>query len=185
MAREIEIKFAVDDFGPVRARLQTLGARNGHRVFEDNLVFDDAQGSLRARGLLLRLRRAERITLTVKVPQPDPRFKVREEIEVTLDDFDRARQLLETLGFRPVQRYQKVRETWRLGAVTVALDALPFGRFVELEGPPAALEQVVQALGFRLEQGLRQSYLDLYAALCRARGRPVGDIVFDHPPTDP
>jgi len=53
---EIEIKLRVDDLAAMRRRLRGLGARGGARVHEVNVLFDTAEESLRARGMLLRVR---------------------------------------------------------------------------------------------------------------------------------
>jgi hypothetical protein len=59
-----------------------------------------------------------------------------------------------------VTRYQKYREEWRLGALTVALDHTPVGDFVEFEGGGA--EKVATRCGFALADAERRSYLRLY-----------------------
>ena len=47
MAREIEIKAAVEDLSAVRERLTELGAERTHeRAFEDNYLLADSAGSL-------------------------------------------------------------------------------------------------------------------------------------------
>ncbi len=159
--REVEIKFRVDDLEGVRRRLSALGAERLGGGHEENLIFDDAAGRLRQAGQLLRLRRDRRFVLTFKSPLPDPRFKVRREVEVEVSDFAAARALLEALGFRVVRSYEKERETWRYGGVEVLLDELSFGSFVELEGEAPAIERVAQLLGFDLAAGITRDYLSL------------------------
>lgn len=52
---------------------------------------------------------------------------------------------------RPVQSYEKYRETYHWGDVEVVLDETPFGDFVELEGEnETALKAVAAAFGARL-----------------------------------
>lgn len=177
---EIELKFAVSDVAALRERLIALGAADGGTVFEENVIFDTPSGHLAARGELLRVRSAERAVITFKAPQAgDPRFKVREELELEVADAAAACALFARLGFTRTRRYQKRRQTWRLGPVVVTLDELPFGTYCEIEGSPAAIEDVAARLGLDLRQGLRQDYIALYDNLCRAQGRPTGeDIVF-------
>ena len=54
------------------------------RLFEANTVFDDADGGLRARGCLLRLREVgDRAIVTFKGQAERSRHKSREELETT------------------------------------------------------------------------------------------------------
>jgi len=161
--REVEIKFRVGDLEPVRRRLAALGATHVGAEHEENLIFDEAGGRLRAADELLRLRRDRHATLTFKSPLPDQRYKVRREIEVEVGDFDAARDLLEALGYRVVASYEKDRETWRHAGTAVLLDRLSIGSFVELEGEPDAIDRVAQALGFDVARGITKSYLALLA----------------------
>jgi adenylate cyclase class 2 len=177
---EIELKFPLADPSALRARLAALGAIDGGAVFEENVVFDEPSGRLQARDELLRVRSAERAVVTYKAPRAgDPRFKVREEIEFEVSDAAAACAVFARLGFTRTRRYQKRRQTWRLGAAVVLLDELPFGTYCEIEGPPEAIAAAAARLELDLRQGLRQDYFALYDELCRAQGRPTGeDIVF-------
>ncbi|MBI3979942.1 MAG: class IV adenylate cyclase [Chloroflexi bacterium] len=162
MEREVEVKFRVTDLGLLRDRLAGLGAERGRRVFEENLVFDRPDGSLRAAGQLLRLRHAgDAVTLTFKSPLPSARFKVRREVEVRVDDFGRGRAILEALGFGVAATYEKHRETWRIGDAEVELDELPFGTFVEIEGSESAIEAIAAALSLDMAEAIVKDYLQL------------------------
>lgn len=80
---ETEVKVRVAA-AAARAALQRAGARLLEaRVFEDNLLFDDAWGALRAAGGILRLRRVPRGgLLTFKgARRVEDGLKTREEIE--------------------------------------------------------------------------------------------------------
>ena len=81
---EIEIKFAVKDTKAVTEKLRKLGFRvavGRHR--EKNYLFDDAGGTLRKAGKLLRVRKTPSSqTLTYKGPISDrSKLKRREEID--------------------------------------------------------------------------------------------------------
>lgn len=161
-SREVEVKFRVADLPALRMRLVRLGAVRQHRVYEQNLVFDQPDRRFQAAGQLLRLRRADEVTtLTFKSPLPSERFKVRQEIEVHVDDFERMRALLEALGYQVTATYEKYRESWRLGMVEVELDELAFGTFVEIEGTEAAIESVAGQLGFSMADAIAKDYLQL------------------------
>lgn len=180
---EVEVKFLADDLAMLRASLEGLGAEQTHaRVYERNVRFDTADGELLARAQLLRLRQDSRVRLTFKAETAavQSEAKVREEIEVTLNNFDDMSLILQRLGFVPVQVYEKYRETYQLGAVEVVLDELPFGRFVELEGDEAAIRQAAHTLGFDWSRRILVNYLAMMAIFKHAYTLPFDDITFEN-----
>ena len=182
MATETEVKFYIDDMTACRERVLGLGAHSQGRVFESNLRLDDASGTLRATGRLLRLRQERRALLTVKRPipnQPDGQFKVREELEVEVSDLEVARQILEALGFTVVQRYEKWRETLHWGELLFCLDEMPYGDFLELEGPPELIRQACDQLQLAWSQRILENYLAIFERLCRSLKLPATELSFE------
>jgi adenylate cyclase class 2 len=57
----------------------------------------------------------------------------------------------------------------------VCLDHLPFGDFVELEGPPAAIAEVRSRLGLAGHPASDRNYHALYREHLAGRGLPVRD----------
>lgn len=141
-----------------------LGATPLGAVDEDNLYFDREE-TLRDRNESLRLRRDNRNRITWKGPGRFKRNVVeRPEIELEVSDFDQAVELLERLGFESVERLHKRRETWRVQGVEVALDALDFGSFVEVEGPADVARDVAAKLGLDLSRSSSLSYRQIRRA---------------------
>ncbi len=164
---ETEVKFRVTDLGTLRSELIARGAIvTQSRHLERNTVFDDAGGSLQSRGMLLRLRDALDIQLTLKTPvsgvQHDGQHKTRVEHEIVVSDHDAAVAILTTLGFRPWWRYEKYRESFRLGQAIVSLDHTPIGDFVEIEAPPQAIRPLAEQLGLDWSARIVQTYRDLF-----------------------
>ena len=159
---EREIKFPGVELEKLRERLLELEAeRVRPSAFEDNWILD-RQGELLESGRILRLRTdGGRARLTFKGPMRlEGNFKVREEREIEIQSADEAKALFENLGFTVVRRYQKMREEWQLGGVTIALDHTPIGDFAEFEGDGA--ETVAKRCGFDPDKAERRSYLRLY-----------------------
>ncbi len=181
---EVEVKFLLDDFDAIRRRLDGVGAPLvAPRVFERNVRFDTADESLLARQELLRLRQDTRARLTFKglsAQDEQSEAKVREEIEIEVSDFDRMSAILQRLGFRPVQVYEKYRQTYQWRAVEIVLDEMPFGRFVEMEGAEADLKTVAAALGLDWSCRLLTNYLELMELCRRAFDLPFTDLTFDN-----
>ena len=174
MALETEIKFCVQDFEALRKSLTAHGAELVSRRFESNAVYDDPGRSLKARGILLRLRSDGRDLLTLKRPPDAPAgstsFKHQEEFETGVTDPAAVRAMLDALGYAPAFAYEKLRETWSMGAVLVCLDTLPFGKFVEMEGEESALRAVAETLGLDIAQGSAETYYALNLRLGTEKG---------------
>ncbi len=184
MGDEIETKFAVNSFAPVRAALAAAGGLLLSRRFEENVVLDDAAGSLRARDVLLRLRRDAACKVTVKTPVEAPGrpgLKVRREIETEVADPAAMEAAFAVLGFSPFLRYEKIRETWQAGACLVCLDELPFGLYLEIEGPAEAIAPLAGRLGLSMEQALTETYHELHQQYRRRRNLPP-ETSFVFPP---
>jgi adenylate cyclase class 2 len=179
---EVEVKFLVEDLEAVRHRLAALGATiSKPRLFERNVRYDNIWDGLGRKGHLLRLRQDDDARLTFKGLPPAPvasEARVREELEVTVSDFATMERLLERIGFTPRQVYEKYRETWQAGDVEAVLDELPFGDFVELEGPEEALQPLAQRLGLSWERRLLANYLALLEQLKGHHDLPFADLTF-------
>jgi len=180
---EVEVKFLVDDLDAVRRRLVAAGGTAGApRVYERNVRFDTADERLLAAEALLRLRQDTRVRLTYKglSAQDDAsEAKIREEIELTIDDFDRMALIFDRLGFGAVQTYEKYRATFHWRDVEVVLDEMPFGAFVELEGPSdASLKAAAAVLGLEWSRRLLTNYLELMERARRAFDLPFNDLTF-------
>ena len=129
---EIEVKLRVASPEAASSLLVRSGARRVEaRHFEDNRLFDDAAGSLRARGVSLRLRRTPAAVRPSPTRAPGASrdgLKAREERETNMEDADAMQAILLALGLSPVFRYQKYREVWALGEAEVVVDETPIGQ---------------------------------------------------------
>lgn len=181
---EIEIKFLIEDIAELRERLIAAGARQIiPRTYELNVRFDDAGERLRYQGKLLRLRQDERARLTYKAEaerNEDSEVMIREEIEIIVDDFDRTGAILEHLGFKKMQSYEKYRETFALGKVEIVLDEMPFGDFIEIEGQEEAIRSAARALDLNWQRRILENYLSLMARLKSHYNLPFDDITFSN-----
>jgi adenylate cyclase class 2 len=179
---EVEVKFWVAEHTAVRQHLLAREATlSKPRVFERNLRLDTPDQQLLQKRQLLRVRQDTAVTITFKsepVTLSDSEAKVREEIEFQASDLDTAVLLFQRLGYSPVQVYEKYRETFQLGAVEVVLDELPFGNFVELEGPETAIKATAVQLGLDWERRLLTNYLALMAQLQVHHRLPFHDLTF-------
>jgi adenylate cyclase class 2 len=216
MPEETEIKLRIGDIEAFQKALQRMGAREVGlgRVHELNVVFDTAEGGLRRKGQLLRIRTATRVAkgeagggkqrflLTFKRPTPQQLadaesgqghawHKVREEIEVEVTEATILSKIFEGLGMWGRFRYEKYRTTYEIGGskqwgkgLLIEVDETPIGVFAELEGPPEAIDRAAQELGFSKEDYVVSNYFELYMEDCRAKGQKPGDMVYQEGKAD-
>lgn len=168
-ALEQEVKFLLEDSAGLRLRLAALGAHSYQpRMHEVNLRFDTADGSLTRTGKVLRLRKAGAVILTYKEPDPAASAVARRslETEIVVDDLEKTAHLLQALGFRPIVRYEKYREVFRWKSVLLMFDQMPFGEFLELEGPDLEeLRQTAVRLGLDWKHAMKTSYMAIFLLL--------------------
>jgi adenylate cyclase, class 2 len=179
---ETEIKLAVETAAKGRAilRRHAFGVIRP-RVFEQNLVLDDDRGSLRERGLLLRVREAGKtVTCTFKGLETPGRHKSREEREFQASDLESCVAVFGGLGFREAFRYEKYRTEFARDKEHghAVLDETPIGVYLELEGPARWIDRTAKELGFPPEAFITDSYGKLYAGWCEARGIEPADMRF-------
>jgi adenylate cyclase class 2 len=180
---EIEIKLRVPgDIREMRKKLRRLGFRiHKRRVFESNVLFDDAKQRLRKHGKLLRVRRSGRGgLLTLKGPPEPGVYKKRLEMETELPDSDLIERIFAQLGYHPVFRYEKFRTEYTRGSSDgkAQLDETPIGNFLELEGPPRWIERTARLLGFSRADYVNRTYGSLYLAYCKQRRIQPRDMLF-------
>ena len=175
---ETEIKLRVENAAQARSLLRRHGFRViKRRVFERNLVLDDEAGSLRERGMLLRVRGAGKpgglkiVSCTFKGVEKPGRHKSREEREFRADNLESCVALFAALGFREAFRYEKYRtELAHAGEPGhVTLDETPIGIFLELEGPARWIDRTAKELGFSAATYITESYGKLYGIGARPR----------------
>ena len=178
---ECELKIPVDDLDEIHRRLATTEAEQLNAAeHEVNILFDTASGQLATSGRVLRVRRVgPRHVLTFKGPATyDGAVKQRREIELEISSSERISELLHALGYAPSMRYEKYRESWRLGEVRVELDHTPMGDFVELEGQTGSLEATARRLGLDPTLAVAQSYIGLWQDHRRRHPGLGRDMVF-------
>ncbi|MBE0688154.1 MAG: class IV adenylate cyclase [Anaerolineaceae bacterium] len=169
---EIEVKFYVLSLKEIEQKILDLGGTLvQERCFESNLRFDTADGRLRNQRHVLRLRKDKENILTFKgAAEVGKSVSIRQEIEVLVDDFDTARKLLEGLGFEVVMSYEKFRTTYSLLDTLVVLDELPYGNFIEIEGPDGtSIQKVARNLNLNWKARVMTSYTYLYEMLRKQR----------------
>ncbi|MEO7712889.1 MAG: class IV adenylate cyclase [Gemmatimonadaceae bacterium] len=151
---EVELKSVVDDVPLRRAAIESAGAV---LTFEGRLAdrrYDMLDGSLVARDHVLRVRgygsqAGARAELGWKGPTGrEGGYKVREELEVSVDDSTAIAAILERLGFRVTVATDREIAQYDLHGAMVRFETYPrMDQLVEVEGSPDRIERAIAALG--------------------------------------
>ncbi len=179
---EIEVKFYLSDMDRIRDRIIELGAVSMGRIFETNIRFDDADNRLIQKKSLLRLRQDKKSILTFK-SEPlfnDDQFKILRELEVEVSDFNTMKHILESLGFREEQVYEKWRETFILNHTHLCLDTMPYGNFLEIEGQKEDIKKLASQIGLKWKKRILLNYLAIFDVIKQKSNLPFYDVTFSN-----
>ena len=179
-AKEIEIKFRIDDVGDLNRRLRKSGFRLiTPRTHEINTLYDLPDQSLRRRGELLRLRKyGSKWILTHKAKGKVGRHKTRVEIETKVEDGAKMDAILRALGFAPTFRYEKFRAEWSDGKGHVVVDQTPIGNFGEIEGPSRWIDRTAKLLQISPSDYLTATYTELFFEWKKRSKSPANEMTF-------
>jgi adenylate cyclase class 2 len=156
MAIEYEATFEKVDKETVRARLRQAGAHLVRPEFlQKRIPFWLPAGKAKKEAWLRVRDEGDRVTLSLKAHTGE-RIEDQTELCLTVDSFDTAVELLETIGCRRKSYQESKRELWMLDGTEITIDEWPFLEpFVEVEGgSEAAVRETAARLGFDYGQAL-------------------------------
>lgn len=181
--QELEVKLYISRLEDLEARVQALGGVLTHpRRMELNLRFDTPESDLSRSQQVLRLRCYEGVRVTYKgASEFVGGVRSRPEIELSVGDFEVARHLLEALGYQVVFIYEKYRAAYQVNGIEVSLDELPYGTFIEIEGPDAdAIHALAGELHVNWDARIPVSYNVLFDQLKAKLDLPFRDLTFEN-----
>ena len=180
MAKEVEIKFRVNDPGALRRDLKRAKFRQiTPSTHEMNTLYDLPGQKLRKRGDMLRLRKfGDEWLLTHKAKEKSARHKSRVERETRVEDGKQMDSILSTLGFQPTFRYEKYRAEWSDGRGHVVVDETPIGNFGEIEGAPRWIDRTAHALGLSRVDYITQTYAPMFFEWKRRNHSSANEMTF-------
>ena len=175
MPIETEVKIKIDAVEPVKQRLLEIKAElYKKRALEQDVFFDNKR-KLEKSDQLLRLR--DNILLTYKGPKTLKQMKVRQEIEVMIDNKNNLVQIFEKLGYIPSGKKEKYRESYVFGMTKICVDETPMGNFIEIEGTKKSVITAAEKLGFSKKQFIAKTYNALWDEHA-GKNKIKGDMVF-------
>lgn len=172
---ELEKKYRLSEDARevVVAALNELGAVFERDDAEENTIYSGAP--LAAVGGIVRIRRTQHRTLLTYKRRMEDLSDVKQQVEyeTEISDADAADAILREMRLTPALVYEKRRSTWRFRDVEVVIDELPFGLYMEIEGPRTAIKEAEMLLGIEDLDAEQETYPRLTARL----GRRNGDVI--------
>ena len=146
---EIEARFLDIDAAALKQKLTELGATNfGDDLFEEIIAYSKEWADYKR--MFLKIRKTKNGVFMTYKHQREDTVDGTEEIQLKIDDFEKAITFLKRLGFDYIMRHQqKKRHSFELDGVTIDIDTWPkIPTYVELEGKSEQkLKDVAAKLG--------------------------------------
>ncbi len=115
MGTEIEVKILDIDVAETIKKIESMGAQLEGDWLMETRIYDFPDRRMLNNKSYLRLRsEGDKICCTHKSPQKNQDYKVMEEKEILVSDFDAAASIFEALGLEEVMRFEKKRLHYRL-----------------------------------------------------------------------
>jgi adenylate cyclase, class 2 len=163
--KEIEVKILEIDPEEIVKKLKGLGAEKIESGLIHITAFDFPDDRLRNKGSYVRVRTfGHRTELVLKQPIERKDFKIMEEIETNVDDYDATVKLFHTLGMKVFARQEKYRASYRIGRTRFELDKYPdIPWMMEVEAPTKEdVKKGLELLGFNMGQANPKSSREIF-----------------------
>ena len=182
MSIEVEIKLRISDKECIEKTLAEIGFCKGKFVMESDTYYMAEHHDFVGLDEALRVRCVENrgtgersAVITYKGAKLDNTSMTRQELETSVGDGAVCREILERIGFRSVPVVEKLRQYYHKENITACADSVTgLGDYLELEviadsntERKQALEQieeVLQILGYSMQDTTRTSYLSMLLA---------------------
>jgi adenylate cyclase class 2 len=175
MAVEIEKKYRLseDQRMTVVAALKEAGAEFAGEDFEENTIYSG--GVLDEQASILRIRKTDKKNILTYKRRIENASDVKQQIEHESEfaDAESIAAILADLGFVKRLVYEKRRRTWKFRSVEVVVDELPFGLYMEIEGPLTAIIEAEELLDLHELEVVHETYPQLTMEF----GKKINDII--------
>jgi adenylate cyclase, class 2 len=166
MKTEFEATFSNINKEKMRKLLDTNGGVLVKKEFlQKRCVFHLPKGHEISGGWLRVRDEQDKITLSLKIVQNNKTIEDQKEVELKIDDFNNACELLEAIGCTKKAYQESLREKWNLSGVEITIDEWPYLEpYVEVEGnSEESVKEVSKKLGFDYSTAYFGSVDGMYA----------------------
>lgn len=165
---EIEVKAPLASFQSIRNKVKEISGKRIFRGRQIDIYFQHPCKKFEETDETLRIRKVkDKAYLTYKGPRLNSSLKARLEMEVTVSDFNLIGKILVRLGFKPVMKIKKFRETWLIDDMHINLDDVEeLGKFIEIEIISKEIEEekilkTLEKLGIEKKKIIKETYFEL------------------------
>ena len=173
---EVEVKAKIDDFKEMEEKLENIGAVKSKTEFQEDIYFASPIVDFAETDEALRIRTTNNNTfITYKGPKLNDKAKTRKEVEMTIENSEKATDIFTEIGFREVRTVRKNRQYYTYENFEISLDDVEgLNPYMEIEIALDDSEDYSQAQDeiFKLFEKLgitdgfeRTSYLELLEKL--------------------
>lgn len=130
---EVEVKARIDGFEEIEEKLESIGAVKSKTEFQEDIYFASPIVDFAKTDEALRIRTTNNdIFITYKGPKLNRDAKTRKEVEMNIESAEKARDIFEEIGFKPVRTVRKNRQYYTYENFEISLD--------DVEGLPPYME---------------------------------------------
>ena len=179
---EIETKFKIKSQREILNALKQIGARFEGRSTEKDIYYHPPRGTKKLSAVRLRRAGNKNIFTIKKIPKNTPRsktFKIREELELFIEDKKIFQKVLTLLGFNEAFRKEKKRLLYAWNGLKISVDKLPFiGGYLEIEGNKKGILKAARGLKLDIKKATSDTYMDIFKRYKKMNRKPKIELVF-------
>ena len=120
---EVEVKARINSFKEMEEKLEILGAARSKSEFQEDIYFASPIVDFAQTDEALRIRTTDNGTfITYKGPKLNEKAKTRKEVEMTIENSEKAKDIFTEIGFREVRTVRKNRQYYTYENFIISLD---------------------------------------------------------------
>ena len=120
---EVEVKAKIDDFKEMEEKLENIGAVKSKTEFQEDIYFASPIVDFAETDEALRIRTTNNNTfITYKGPKLNDKAKTRKEVEMTIENSEKAKDIFTEIGFMEVRTVRKNRQYYTYENFEISLD---------------------------------------------------------------
>ncbi|RXI41012.1 adenylate cyclase [Clostridium tetani] len=171
--KELEVKILNINLGDIRNKVKTLNCKNVKKENQINKIFDFKNNTLLQKQGYARIRivedlilKSNRYYMTVKKLLSENTFKIMDEHEIEISNFQEGENIFKALGLNMTQCIKKYRESYKYKNSLIEIDIndksfCPFP-YIEIESPnEEELEEIVHLLGYSIKDTTSKNIYEL------------------------